>query len=645
MRFALLSTLVLAVLSMAGCAEEGPRPTLDVSSLEDSSSILDLVTDGFSAEYLDDWGLDGSDASPLEPEAIDPVLGSAFQALLDDYLNFSLDSCVAMTVLDRHQYWHGAAGVLDLDSEITVLPEVGFRIGSPTKSLMAVITMQLWEEGLLDLEDPVTTWFPQYENWAEVTVEHLLRMSSGIVDFYFVEDFLMGMFLDSRRERTPEELLSFVYDLPLDYAPGSSATYCNTNYILVGMIIQAVTGQSLEDVVAERILEPLELVNCMFDVEGRTDMAWLAHGYAQPILVTASFGVPAQTALLLPKSFFREDGLVDAAYMFHPSVSWSAGGLVCCAPSMAKYMRALVRGELLGPEAQEHMMDFRVSSIFGGEHNYGMGISRSDSPLGVAIGHGGNSIGYATSTHVYPEADVVISRMHSAYPEQFGLMMGELYQVLEVDDPVPPYPCPPADLPFRETDPMTLEIHFRGIFNDPSWESTAEGIAHLKLHDPDLPFGYRLLHGAWAISEVIETETPAQVIVSSWSPSARSGFDLEWTELLLNADFINTDGGDGVVTVPPASPLPYQATCASVNLAPGTYDVIRICYSYVDTDVHGSSWQFCDAPSVTVAPWGLLRMHAAIPMTSDVDAIRRRFGEPCWCTSPGSSDWSPCPIE
>ncbi len=645
MRVLFLLALVSAVLSVTGCPGEGFRPAIDVSSPEDTSSLPDFVSDGFCVECLDGRVRDGFDASPLDPEPIDPVLGSAFQSLLDDYLNFSLDSCIAMAVLDGHQYWHGVSGVLDLDSGTPALPEVGFRIGSPTKSVMAVIALQLWEEGLVDLEDPVTTWFPQYEGWAEVTMEHLLQMRSGILDFYFVEDFLLGMFLDARRERTPEELLDFVEDLPLAYPPGTGGSYSNTNYILVGMIIEAVTGMPLEDVINQRIIQPLELVNCMFDVEGRTDMAWLAHGYAQPILVTASFNVPVQTALLLPRSFFREDGLVDTAYLFHPSVSWSAGGLVCCAPSMARYVRAVVNGDLLGPDAHERMMDFKQSSIFGDLHNYGMGISRIETPLGPAIGHGGNSIGYSTSTFVYPEADLVIARMHSTFPAQFDLMMAEIYLMLDVDDPVPPYPCPAGELPFDETDPTTLEVHYRGILNDPIWDGPVTGISNMKLHDPEEYFGYRLLYGSWALAEVHEERTPATVVVSSWAPSARTGFQLEWTELVMDADFVNSTGEDGLVTWRPGSDSSFQAKVAAVTLVPDTYDISRICYFGVNSEDHASHWQFCDAPDVAVTPWGLLRFHAAIPMTSDVDAIRRRFGELCWCMSPGAEDWLPCSFD
>lgn len=162
---------------------------------------------------------------------------------------------------DEAVLWASGSRSKDVDGQ-TVSPLTTFEIGSITKMHTATVVTQLMDEGKLHLHDKVVSFFPAYEKAGEMTVYDLLHMRSGIVDFandadvFFSNDEALMEALDEG-EITDDVLLDHLYGLDLTFAPGSKMEYCNTNYVLLAMIVEKVTGRSYRENVESRIFAPL----------------------------------------------------------------------------------------------------------------------------------------------------------------------------------------------------------------------------------------------------------------------------------------------------------------------------------------------------------------------------------------------------
>jgi D-alanyl-D-alanine carboxypeptidase len=272
----------------------------------------------------------------------------------------------------------GAAGVADLATSEPLTVEHRFRIGSVTKIFVAALVLRLGAEGVLDLDGEAA---PFAEG---ITIRQLLNHTSGLDDF--VGD-LVAFFEPYRRDPAHRwelgagEELRLVLEKPRLFAPGAGWAYHGSNYIVLRLLVEEVTGRSLRTALRERVLEPLGL-NRTHLLEGplRGDCA---HGYLpadNPILPGGSKPVDV-TELDLP--FYR-----------------SGGGIVSTAGETAAILRALLGGEFLPDGLRSEMLD-AVESDWDETDRYGLGIGeitalmgRQRSPCGPAWGHLGFSVGY-----------------------------------------------------------------------------------------------------------------------------------------------------------------------------------------------------------------------------------------------------------
>jgi D-alanyl-D-alanine carboxypeptidase len=250
-----------------------------------------------------------------------------------------------------------------------------FRIGSVTKTFVATVVLQLVAEGKLSLDDTVEQRLPGLvPNGRRITVRQLLNMTAGLYDYLMDGDrtvlkpYLAG---NLTYTWTPRRLVEIAVSHPLKFAPGADWSYCNTCYIVLGLIVERATGHPLATELRRRIFAPLHLRGTTFDVAPRIAGRY-AHGY-------------------------ELDGarLVDVS-VFSPSVGWAAGAIVSTADDVARFYRALLGGRLLRADllrAMETTVDAR--SVAPGVR-YGLGLAKVPLPCGVAWGHAGGIPGYAT---------------------------------------------------------------------------------------------------------------------------------------------------------------------------------------------------------------------------------------------------------
>lgn len=250
------------------------------------------------------------------------------------------------------------------------------RIGSISKIYTATLVLALVEEGLVDLDETLTTYLDGFDFDEAITVRHLLAHQSGIPNY--TENFtLMGRVLgEPDFEPTPRDILSYVAG-GRDFAPGSQFSYSNSNYVLAGLLIEEVTGQTLDEVLAERISGQLGLTETGFD-DGT--MLNVAAGYTAAIAEGQSGA----------RSY---ESIADSA--------WAAGAIVTTVSELATFLNALyVDQELIEPALVAEMIEGVNSGI-----EYGLGTHAGPD---FGLGHGGSIVGFNSMAQVDPETGEMV---------------------------------------------------------------------------------------------------------------------------------------------------------------------------------------------------------------------------------------------
>jgi CubicO group peptidase (beta-lactamase class C family) len=157
-----------------------------------------------------------------------------------------------------------AYGYQDADKHISNTSNTIYQIGSTTKEFTAAVILKLAEQGKLSLEDKLSKYFPAYKRGNEITIKHLLTHTSGIYEI--LRDHTA--FNESAEPRSIARTLSYFINKPLDFDPGTQYSYCNSGYILLGLIIEKVTGKPYQVVVRNFILKPLKMEHTGFDFAG-----------------------------------------------------------------------------------------------------------------------------------------------------------------------------------------------------------------------------------------------------------------------------------------------------------------------------------------------------------------------------------------
>ena len=271
------------------------------------------------------------------------------------------------------------AGLADKATGQLMRPQDKVHIGSITKTVIATVVLQLAAEGRLSLNDSVQKWLPGVITGhgyhpAQITIRQLLQHTSGLRDYAADPRFQTVRALE--KTWRPRQLIDVAVRLG---PPVHGWLYSNTNYILLGMIIQKVTGHSPITEIRHRILAPLGLHDTSFPLTSKRIPGLHAHGYYGPI---------------------------DVTNLVSPSTAWTAGAMISTVGDVARFYRALLTGRLL-PPAQQRELLAAIPVDDPGElftEHYGLGIYRVQLPCGTAWGHdGGYPGGFKTFAYTSPD--------------------------------------------------------------------------------------------------------------------------------------------------------------------------------------------------------------------------------------------------
>lgn len=268
-----------------------------------------------------------------------------------------------------------------------------FRVGSVTKTFVATVIMQLVDEGRVRLDDPVSRHLPR-TRWRDVTLRQLLTHTSGIPDYARatgLDDALIER--PGHRWRTAD-VLRLVADRERDFPPGTGYGYSNTGYVLLGQIIEAVTGQAWEQALRRRVIDPLDLRDTFIAGEER----------ARPGTVSGWYDTSGDGF----------DDRVNGPWPALETTEGPAGALVSTAPDLARFARALYEGNLVSPTSRRAMT---APQPFHPPHsNYGLGVELNRPDYRETVwGHGGALPGYRATMWYAPRDGRVIVVLANAW--------------------------------------------------------------------------------------------------------------------------------------------------------------------------------------------------------------------------------------
>ncbi|MFF1908487.1 serine hydrolase domain-containing protein [Kitasatospora sp. NPDC058218] len=305
---------------------------------------------------------------------------------------------------DTTQYVH--AGVGDLSTRVPADPSAKFRIGSNTKAFTSTVLLQLEGEQRLSLDDTVDRWLPGavaangYDG-TRITIRQLLNHTSGLPDYAKDTAFSLSYALNTEPYKPwpPQTLvdLGLAQHKPTG-SPGRQWSYSNTNYVLAGMVIKAVTGNDTATEVRQRIIEPLGLRDTSFPTSDPTLSGSYLHGYEYPVI---SIGI-------------RDVSVSDV------QTFGAAGAIVSTLDDLTAFSRALVTGRLLAP-AQEAELKTTVPVTADGTVGYGLGIVHVQLPCGQwAWSHNGAVLGYFSDWYTSDDGSKQVARANN----EFHLLAG-----------------------------------------------------------------------------------------------------------------------------------------------------------------------------------------------------------------------------
>ena len=324
---------------------------------------------------------------PFDPVALQGVVEATAKKLL-------LPGAMVLLRTPQGEFAFGY-GATELDGTIPPRADTHFRAGSNTKTMTAVVILQLAQEGKIDLDDPVSKYIPGVPNGDNITISQLLKMRSGLYNYTNAPELSASLDHNPTKGWTPEEVLAIAFKRPPLFAPGTEFDYCNTNYVLLGLIAEKLEGAPLAKVFRDRLFGPLGMKHTLLPANTSNAIPEpYSHGYlygsSSYALVDAPYPADlqaaAQAGTLKPNDNTGQN----------PSYASAAGGVISTADNLATWVRALVGGKVLNADYQRRWLDSLTpqdpSKPLG--QKYGYGISQiTFGPISMYF-HGGEMPGY-----------------------------------------------------------------------------------------------------------------------------------------------------------------------------------------------------------------------------------------------------------
>jgi D-alanyl-D-alanine carboxypeptidase len=326
------------------------------------------------------------------------ALKTALQLKLDEWHKAgSFPGATFGVVLANGESFGLAVGFSDRDTKTPMKPTDRMLAGSVGKTFAAATALQLIKEGKINLDDKIEKylgrepWFTRLPNAKDITVRQLMNHTSGLVRYEFKKEFTTDLTANPEKVWKPAELLAYLFDQQPPFEAGKGWDYSDTNYIVLGMIIEKVTGRKFYNEANRRVLKPLHLTDTIPQDGPR--LKGVVQGYAGP---NNRFGG-------------TDAMIVNGKFAINPQFEWTGGGYASTAQDLARWAKMYYEGKAFPPDLLPQVVDGVAAPMLGRETKYGLAAIIRQTQAGTAYGHSGFFPGYMTDMMYFPEYKIAVA--------------------------------------------------------------------------------------------------------------------------------------------------------------------------------------------------------------------------------------------
>jgi CubicO group peptidase (beta-lactamase class C family) len=311
------------------------------------------------------------------------VYAQTFETKIDSIIQIEFNDKIGpggvfMVAKDGKIIYHKAFGKANLELDVDLNPENVFQLGSMTKQFTAIAVLMLEEQGKLSVKDPISKYIQDYPSGDKITIHHLLTHTSGIKDFTKMKS-LRDI---AQKEMTPKMMVDFFKNEPVDFLLGEKFDYNNSGYVLLGYIIELVSGETYEDFIKKNIFNKVGMTQSYY-ASDRQIINKRVYGYHK-----------------------KEHGYVNKSVISF-SVPFSSGALMSTSNDLLKWQNALNQNVLLNAEnTQKAFNKYQLNN--GEEFTYGYGWHIKDIKGTPTREHGGSIFGFKSMGVYIPSKDIYV---------------------------------------------------------------------------------------------------------------------------------------------------------------------------------------------------------------------------------------------
>jgi D-alanyl-D-alanine carboxypeptidase len=344
------------------------------------------------------------------------ALRNALQAKLDEWHKAgNFPGATLGVALPNGESFGLAVGFSDRDAKTPMKPTDRMLAGSVGKTFAAATALQLIKEGKISLDDKIEKylgrepWFARLPNAKEITVRQLMNHTSGLVRYEFKETFTKDLTANPDKVWKPAELIAYLFDEKAPFEAGKGWDYSDTNYIVLGMIIERVTGKNFYDEANRRVIKPLKLKDTI--PQEAPMMKGVIQGYA-------GAGNP----------FGGKDAMIEnGKFVINPQLEWTGGGYASTSQDLARWAKMMYEGKAYDASLLPQVLDGVAAPMLGKETKYGLGVIIRKTQAGTSYGHSGFFPGYFTDIMYFPDRKIAIAvQVNTSVGKDIGKPLGRL---------------------------------------------------------------------------------------------------------------------------------------------------------------------------------------------------------------------------
>ena len=335
--------------------------------------------------------------APRDERAAPDAVADAAHAIVAALVDGGLTGASAAVVMPDGRIVTATAGLSSADHDTPMTPDDRMLSGSVGKTFVTAVAHRLVADGRLDLDAPVRSYFPaepeaewlaRVPNARTATTRQLLRHTAGMPRYVYAPGFFAALVDEPDRVWRPADLLAYVFDAPPRFAPGEGFAYADTHYVVVGIVIEEITGEAFYDLARAGFVEPLGLADSV--PSDRREVPGLVPGH---VVMGRAMGIP-------------ERAVVDGRTTYNVQFEWCGGGWANTPRDLALWAARLYGGEALDAPYLDTLLDAVEAPELGPDVRYGLGVMLRDTALGPLRSHDGYMPGYLTSIGHWPDVGI-----------------------------------------------------------------------------------------------------------------------------------------------------------------------------------------------------------------------------------------------